>query len=241
MYHWLTFSESTKRDLLSVIDDAVTHGADDWFNHIIENNIQNNSQDDDIARLRYLIQAIQLIRSDLQKALEFYDKLFQKTVNFQYAKALYIFYQAKISALAEPEVRTICKNLKKLSFTGMNLNENESEEALAGGTTLFELYLALHRFSTLGKGLCPVDFDTFHVRNFHQWFHGGVAQWLDIAVYKALQRIEKAVELDAFVPVSSTLKYSSSAVDTITIFYQVKYLSVLVHIPFSFHLQFMMV
>ncbi|EEZ97425.2 BAI1-associated protein 3-like Protein [Tribolium castaneum] len=220
MYPWVTFSEDTKRDILTVVADAVQQGADDWFNHITENNVQQ--VENDVGRLQYLIQAIQLVKSDLQKALEFYDKLFQQTINFQYAKALYVFYQAKISALAEPDVRNICKSLKKLSFTGFTTNETDSNEPLKEGTTLFELYLALHRFVVLGKGLCQTDSDSFHIRNFYQWFHGGVAQWLDIAVFKALQRIEKAVELDKLVPVDTTVRYSSSAVDTISIFYQVK-------------------
>lgn len=73
----------------------------------------------------------------------------------------------------------------------------------------------------LGTGLCPVDSDVFNIHNFHLWFHAGVAQWLDIALYKALQRIKKAVEIDNLVPVDGSVKYSSSAVDTLAIFYQV--------------------
>lgn len=76
MYPWVTFSEDSKRDILSVVDDAVKQGADDWFNHITENNVQQ--VDSDVGRLEYLIQAIQLVKSDLQKAIEFYDKLFQE-------------------------------------------------------------------------------------------------------------------------------------------------------------------
>lgn len=124
--------------------------------------------------------------------------------------------------MCEPDVIEICKNLKRLNYTGINASPDESEQdPLSEGTSLFELYLAVQRFATLGSGLCPADFDSFHINNFHQWFHGGVAQWLDIAVYKALQRIEKAVELDPLVHVDNTVKYSSSAVDTLTIFYQV--------------------
>lgn len=74
----------------------------------------------------------------------------------------------------------------------------------------------------MGRGLCPVEHDSFHIKDFHKWFHGGVAQWLDIAVLKALQRIEKAVELDNLNPVDETVKYSSSALDTLTIFHQVR-------------------
>lgn len=126
-----------------------------------------------------------------------------------------------MSTLCEPEITEICKNLKKLHYDFNNLPD--TSDPLSEGTSLFELYLAIQRFVTLGLGLCPMDYNTFHIKNFHQWFHGGVATWLDIAVYKALQRIEKAVELDKLLHVDNTVKYSSSAVDAITIFYQVMY------------------
>jgi len=57
---------------------------------------------------------------------------------------------------------------------------------------------------------------------YHVWFQQGVARWLDIAAYKAMQRIERAVDLDKLVKVDSSVEYSSSAVDTLAIFYQIK-------------------
>lgn len=125
--------------------------------------------------------------------------------------------------LCEPEVKEICNNLKKLHYEFNNLSKDT--DPLLEGTSLFELYLTIQRFAKLASGLCPTDHNTFHIKNFHQWFHRGVATWLDIAVYKALQRIEKAVELDKLVHEDNTVKFSSSAVDTITIFTQVKQLS----------------
>ncbi|XP_072393128.1 protein unc-13 homolog 4B isoform X4 [Diabrotica undecimpunctata] len=220
LYPWISFREEPNCDIPSIINDAVSQGALDWLNHIMENN--KRPDESELARLQNMIQIIQLIRSDLQKAIEFYDKLFQETVNFQYAKALYVFYQAKLSTFCEPEVVEICKSLKKLNYGYDQIDGDFSMDPLSEGTSLFELYLAVQRFHTLGVGLCPADCDSFHIKNFHEWFHGGVAQWLDIAVFKALQRIEKAVELDQLVHVDNTVKYSSSAVDTLTIFYQVK-------------------
>ncbi|KAJ8919012.1 hypothetical protein NQ315_016917 [Exocentrus adspersus] len=223
LYPWVTFQgDEPNCRVLETLNDAVSQGASDWLNHILENN--KRPDETELARLQNLIQIIQLVRSDLQKAIEFYDKLFQETVNFPYAKSLYVFYQAKISTMCEPEVKAICKSVKKLNYSGYNslTNGDINVDPLTEGTSLFELYLAIQRFVMLGVGLCPADSDTFHIKNFHQWFHGGVAQWLDIAVYKALQRIEKAVELDKLVHVDNTVKYSSSAVDTLTIFYQIK-------------------
>lgn len=60
------------------------------------------------------------------------------------------------------------------------------------------------------------------VQSYHDWFRAGVAHWLDIAVYKALKRIDRAVEFDTLQAVDNTVQYSSSAVDTLTIFYQIK-------------------
>ena len=60
------------------------------------------------------------------------------------------------------------------------------------------------------------------VQSYYDWFRAGVAHWLEIAVYKALKRIDRAVELDNLRPVDAGVQYSSSAVDTLTIFYQIK-------------------
>ncbi|XP_066150952.1 protein unc-13 homolog 4B isoform X3 [Euwallacea fornicatus] len=225
LYPWITCNEEGPHcDIQQTLNDAITQGASDWLNYIIENNKETTGTA--LARLQNLIQLVQLLRSDLQKAVEFYDKLFIEHVSFQYAKCLYTFYQTQLSSLCEPEVREICKNLKTLDYSGYNFGNgptvtDQTVDPLAEGTSLFNLYLTIQRFVTLGEGICPADYNGFEIRNFHQWFHEGVAQWLDIAVYKALQRIEKAVDLDQLVHIDATVKYSSSAVDTLTIFYQV--------------------
>ncbi|KAF2898858.1 hypothetical protein ILUMI_07316 [Ignelater luminosus] len=221
MYGWLSYKEEGPNwDIRGTLNDAVAKGARDWFRYILENNTKQDDTEEET--LIYLNKIIQLVRTDLQKAVEFYDKMFQEVVNLQYAKTLYNLYQAEVATLVEPQIVTICKSLKKISYEWNCIPSDTTSEPLALGTKLFELYLALQRFVILGKGLNPTESETYHIRNFHKWFHGGVAQWLDIAVFKALQRIDKAVELDNLTPVDDTVKYSSSALDTLTIFHQIK-------------------
>lgn len=228
LYPWLTRSEVENWNLTSVLTEAINHGANHWFQHVIENNTPEDKTEE--TRLQCLIKIIQLVRADLQKAIEFYDKIFQETVNLQYAKILYSLYEAQLAAFIEPEVKDISNSLEKLIFPGhlypgrapANI---DPEEPLATGTTLFELYLILQRFVVLGTGLCQTECENFAIKNFHLWFHAGVAQWLNIAVYKTLQIIKKAVELDNLTPVDATVKYSSSAVDALTTFYQVRKIS----------------
>ncbi|CAH0720003.1 unnamed protein product, partial [Brenthis ino] len=237
LYGWLRDKDDgTKLSILEVLNQAVIQGASDWFVHILDNNECKDKTDE--SRLQHLIRVIQLVRSDLQRAVEYFDRVFVEVMSFPYSKALYGVYEDKIASLVEPEVTQVCKNLKRLRYsegstnsvylagglngdTGLGTPE-VGMEPLAMGTTLFELYLALQRFLTLGQGLNETEWHIYSISKFHSWFFGGVAQWLDIAAYKALTRIEKAVELDNLVPVDTNVKYSSSGVDTLAIFYQIK-------------------
>ena len=68
----------------------------------------------------------------------------------------------------------------------------------------------------------PSSSESFEVSESHVWFNKAVARWLDIALYKAMQRIIKAVELDDLSPVDDLVKHSSSAVDIRTVLMQIK-------------------
>nr|XP_026489849.1 protein unc-13 homolog 4B isoform X5 [Vanessa tameamea] len=237
LYGWLRDKDDgSKLTIQEVLNQAAIQGASDWFVHILDNNECKDKTEE--SRLQHLIRVIQLVRSDLQRAVEYFDRVFVEVMSFPYSKTLYGVYEDKIASLVEPEVIQVCKSLKRLRYSEGSTNSvhlaggingetglgapDVGTEPLAMGTTLFELYLALQRFLTLGQGLNETDWNSYSISKFHGWFFGGVAQWLDIAAYKALTRIEKAVELDNLVPVDSNVKYSSSGVDTLAIFYQIK-------------------
>ncbi|KAJ8716635.1 hypothetical protein PYW07_003262 [Mythimna separata] len=233
LYGWLR-EDMGKLTIQVVLEQAVIQGASDWFVHILDNNECKDDTEDN--RLQHLIRAIQLVRSDLQRAVEYYDRVFVEVMSFPYSKTLYGLYESKLASLVESEIVDVCKSLKRLRYsegstttlaggingeTGLG-SSSVGSEPLTMGTTLFELYLTLQRFLTLGQGLNETDWQSYAISKFHAWFFGGVAQWLDIAAYKALTRIEKAVDLDNLVPVDTNVKYSSSGVDTLAIFYQIK-------------------
>ncbi|CAK1585383.1 unnamed protein product [Parnassius mnemosyne] len=237
LYGWLRDnSDGSRLTIQEVLNQAAVQGAADWFVHILDNNECKDRTED--SRLQHLIRVIQLVRSDLQRAVEYFDRVFVEIMSFPYSKVLYGVYENKIASLVEPEVIQVCKNLKRLQYNEGSTNSvylagglngetglgtpQVDHEPLAMGTTLFELYLALQRFLALGQGLNETEWSTYAISKFHSWFYGGVAQWLDIAAYKALTRIEKAVDLDNLVPVDTNVKYSSSGVDTLAIFYQIK-------------------
>lgn len=75
-YGWLKRKGETSWDIREALNQAVMIGTQEYFESIIDQNELNN--DDNEARLQQLIKIIQLVRSDLQRAIEHHDKVFQE-------------------------------------------------------------------------------------------------------------------------------------------------------------------
>ncbi|KAG8040085.1 hypothetical protein G9C98_001201 [Cotesia typhae] len=214
MFGWFPEPEDMNVDVMKALEYSVIQGGAEWFDHILNNNTPESDSDDDA--LKYQIKVIQLIRADLQHAMEIYDRMFIKKINFPYARTLYIMYEKRISDMCMVIIEDVCLRLKRIEV------DSTDEVELTLGTTLFELYLTLQRYATLSNMFCLDGIDHMKIQSYHEWFRAGVSHWLDISVYKALKRIERAVEFDTLQSVDSSVQYSSSAVDTLTIFYQIK-------------------
>lgn len=74
-YGWLK-KEPTSWDIREAMNQAVTIGSEEYIESIIDHNELNS--DDNEVRLHQLIKVIQLVRSDLQRAIEHHDKAFQE-------------------------------------------------------------------------------------------------------------------------------------------------------------------
>lgn len=74
-YPWIYKREELSYNIAAVLSDAVSQGANDWLNNVIETKVADNTN---IAKLQHFIEIIKLVRSDLQKAIEYYDKFFQE-------------------------------------------------------------------------------------------------------------------------------------------------------------------
>ncbi|KAH8410713.1 hypothetical protein KR215_009957 [Drosophila sulfurigaster] len=221
VYGWIenvNCEESNNID--TIIVDAINNGAKDWFEHIMEGSKQVKDNQNDEEKLQYLIQIIQMIRSDLQRAMEYFDKLFYHKIRLNYSTILYLFYDLKLTEMCKAIVIGVCSNIKMLDVPDDQFEYLPNIDNVNMGTTLFEAYLVLKRYIILGLSLSPND--KLQMSDFYQWFERGVTHWLDISVIKALNRIQKAIDLDQLHAVDETVKYSSSAVDTLAIFYQIK-------------------
>uniref|UniRef100_A0A0A9YAH0 Protein unc-13 D n=1 Tax=Lygus hesperus TaxID=30085 RepID=A0A0A9YAH0_LYGHE len=221
IYGWLQNGDKNTPTILECLDDAIKQSASEWFVQLVESTRPSEVTSENL--LQHAVKITQQVRGDLQRSIEHFDKIFYTRLKVQYAMISYRIYDEKIAELVEPLVTEVCSTMKQLKFKGNTPDiENADVDPLTMGTSLFELYLALQRCLMLGQGLFPVGNDDFKLSRYHVWFHKGVRHWLDMAVFKATQRIAKAVELDNLTPVDSITKFSSSPVDTRSIFHQIK-------------------
>ncbi|XP_023169664.2 protein unc-13 homolog 4B isoform X2 [Drosophila hydei] len=221
VYGWIETEDSEKSNTIdNVIVAAINSGAKEWMEQIKEVGSQTKDHDSDEEKLQSVIKIIQMVRSDLQRAMEYFDKLFYHKIRVNYSTTLFLFYDSKLMEICKAIVKQVCSNIKMLDVPDDQFEYLPNIDNVNMGTTLFEVYLVLKRYNTLGQSLCPNC--TLEMTEFYQWFERGVTHWLDISIIKALNRIQKAIDLDQLHAVDETVKYSSSAVDTLAIFYQIK-------------------
>lgn len=76
VYSWLKNIDATGPiEMRTIVEEAIRCGAKEYFHHV--NGIANKKGCDE-DKLQNIIKITQLIRSDLQRGIEYYDKLFQE-------------------------------------------------------------------------------------------------------------------------------------------------------------------
>lgn len=222
VYDWLTLKEKeTSSSIHNAVVETIQQGSKDWFHHVLETNRVNESAEGE-EKLRKLVTITDLAMSCLKQAISTHDKIFQEHFHFPYAKELYKLYKKELSDLVEPSVITASKSMKLVKFND-GMEEGSCDNiSLTTGASLFQLYLSLQHFSGLGKILFPEDSEVSDSHSFYHWFYRAALQWLYISSYKAHHGIKKAIDLDQFTLVDRTDEYSSSAIDTLNVFEQIR-------------------
>ncbi|XP_012162614.1 protein unc-13 homolog 4B isoform X2 [Ceratitis capitata] len=223
IYGFVVQMDENSKTILTVLIEVINTSTKEWLEYIIEGSKPiTRDEPTDEENLQFLIKLIQMVRSDLQRGMEYFDKHFYQKLRINYSDILFKFYDSNLYEICKKNVESVCAHIKRLEITEDTFEflDPLDTESLNMGTTLFELYLVLKRFITLGRSLCT-NYD-LALEQFYIWFMPGVTHWLDISIFKALNRIERAIELDLLQAVDDAVKYSSSAVDTLAIFYQIK-------------------
>jgi len=204
------------------VEEAVINSVEDWYNFILDKMpIESNRA----MRIKNLTNLANILGQDLREGCESSHTQFKESLNINYRQLCYRTYEKQLVELCRDFVEETCDKLRPVIFSEIDNDKEYINNSMTIGTGLFELYLALQSLAKLGEELFTGNEATreaFEVQESHIWFNKAVARWLDIALYKAMQRIIKAVELDDLSPVDDLVKHSSSAVDIRTVLMQIK-------------------
>jgi hypothetical protein len=208
----------TKDDVVIRVEEAVSESVRELYDAAVAktkiNEEDSDYEDDDVSRLTRLTQ---LLVADLSACKERFAKMFRETLNIDYAELAFKEYERLLRPVTEKCVREAIDAMRPLAIID---NHDEPIQArtrdLAVGAKLFELYLALQKFYCSSE-----EAATEHL--YYQWFVRAVAHWLDIALLRSIRRIIKAIEMDDLrLTVDELVLFTTSAVDTCTVFGQVK-------------------
>uniref|UniRef100_A0A674NGU1 BAI1 associated protein 3 n=1 Tax=Takifugu rubripes TaxID=31033 RepID=A0A674NGU1_TAKRU len=160
-------------------------------------------------QLKKLVHIVDYVCADVQRAQNFYNKLFYSTVKVDFFSISYRQLEKQVTSLTRDR-RGLCPPdcLFEMSGGGGELS----------AFFLGSAFMEKRRFSSL---LPDRDAKMLALTGFHNWFKSPIHKWLQIVHDRSCDRISKAVEMDKLEPVGQE-KHSSSAVEVIACFGQVR-------------------
>ncbi|XP_067859183.1 BAI1-associated protein 3 isoform X2 [Heptranchias perlo] len=166
----------------------------------------------ELTELKGLIQLVDTVCTEVQKNQKLYNNIFLSVVKIDYFSVTY----QQLEKLVADDVLALMEEL------GAAMEQERSKMTQQIGETLFELYLSLKELKCFKEFFSLKDSKPLALASFHDWFQMSINKWLHIVYEKSCERITRAVEVDQLDPVDTLSKHSSSAVDVVTCFTQIR-------------------
>ncbi|XP_044038149.1 BAI1-associated protein 3 isoform X1 [Siniperca chuatsi] len=191
------------------ITTAVKKGTAEWYESLIA---QYKPEDVTLEeQLKKLVQVVDAVCADVQRAQNMYNKLFYSAVKVDFFSISYRQLEKQVADDVNVAMERVCGTLEQES----------SRLTQTMGETIFELFMSLKILKGFREFLPLKDAKMLALTGFHNWFKSSIHKWLQIVHDRSCDRIHKAVEADKLEPVQQA-KNSSSAVEVTTCFSQVR-------------------
>lgn len=203
------------KEVRGEVTSAVRKGSLEWY----EENARHLSltRGDPDSRIRGLVKLFTTVLVDLRRGLDYYNNLFETHVDVPYFSTVYKQFEKQVLNDLEPEINALCRTLKVSELGSESPTLPETAEL---GTSIFELYFVVQEFASFQEHLTSRT--SGGIMCYYTWFEPAVDKWIDLAKYKALRRIKKAMEMNKYCTGELIVKHSTSAVDTSNCFFQMK-------------------
>ncbi|KAM4530413.1 BAI1-associated protein 3 [Odontesthes bonariensis] len=191
------------------ITTAVKKGTAEWYESLIA---QYKPEEGTLEeQLKKMVQVIDAVCADVQRAQNIYNKLFYSAVKVDFFSISYRQLEKQVADDINVAMERVCGTLEQES----------SRLTQTMGETIFELFMSLKILKGFREFLPLKDAKMLALTGYHNWFKSSIHKWLQIVHDRSCDRIRKAVETDKFEPVQQA-KHSSSAVEVTACFSQVR-------------------
>ncbi|XP_047212163.1 BAI1-associated protein 3-like [Girardinichthys multiradiatus] len=191
------------------ITTAVKKGTSEWYESLIA---QYKPEEGSLEeQLKKMVQVIDAVCADLQRAQNIYNKLFYSAVKVDFFSISYRQLEKQVADDVNVAMERVCGSLEQES----------SRLTQIMGEIIFELFMSLKILKGFREFLPLRDAKMLALTGFHNWFKSSIHKFLQIVHDRSCDRIHKAVETDQLQPVQQA-KHSSSAVEVTSCFSQVR-------------------
>ncbi|CAG9770591.1 unnamed protein product [Ceutorhynchus assimilis] len=186
------------KEIRGEIVATLRKGTPEWFNGL--KNVLMNPEEYDTTFVHFCSE----VYVQLKHGLNHYHPLFEGTNGIPYFSVVF----KQIDKLMADEV---------INF----LNQNEHPDA-AYSRLIFSIYMEVNDVATFHQNLPSGGDHKLLLVRCHEWFEPSVSHWLSVCKGKALQRVRTAVDLQKPCEGEKLVKHSSSAVDVVAMFCQLR-------------------
>ncbi|XP_078347490.1 BAI1-associated protein 3-like isoform X1 [Oculina patagonica] len=207
VYKLEVFQDSIKEPLNVQVSNLLKESALAWYKKVYAwKEPQTKSEE---AMLSAMVEVADSLVTDMFQAKTCYRKIFSVT-DVKYFTTVYNQLELMLASDVHNTMRNINKRLKQ---------EGGADFV---GEKLFALYLAVKEVITYRSiGETKPD-HVYALDDYHTWFKQSVIRWIDIAQVKAKERIRKAVEIDKILKIDASVSHSTSAIDAVGCFHQIR-------------------
>uniref|UniRef100_A0A8C6RWX5 Protein unc-13 homolog D n=1 Tax=Nannospalax galili TaxID=1026970 RepID=A0A8C6RWX5_NANGA len=188
--------------LSQLVSEALRTGTVEWF-HLKQQHHQPMVQGI-LEAGKALLSLVQDIMGDLHQCRRTWNKVFHNALKIDLFSMAFLELQWLVA--------------KRVQDHTVAVGSLVSPEM---GESLFQLYVSLKELCQLAPTL-PSD-GPLALDGFHRWFQPAIPSWLQKTYSVALERVQRAVQMDTLVPLGELTKHSTSAVDLSTCFAQISH------------------
>lgn len=187
--------------LPQLVSEALRMGTVEWF-HLMQQHHQPMVQGI-LEAGKALLSLVQDVMGDLYQCRRTWNKIFHNVLKIDLFTMAFLELQWLVAKRVQDHTAAV--------------GDLVSPDV---GESLFQLYVSLREFCQLG----PSDsHEVLALDGFHRWFQPAIPSWLQRTYSVALERVQRAVQMDSLVPLGELTKHSTSAVDLSTCFAQISH------------------